>query len=172
MRLRKPHPCGGYDWQVTRLGADIGLRCLTCGRRVMLERADAREAHEGVRQPRQRQPSEGDAGACRETTRRNRRAATASCSSSGSSSWRTTRSGAYWFMRLASHGATNALAYSLLVLTVRQSDSAIATGFLLLTLIIPSAMLGAIAGVAVDRMPRGLIMFVCNVLRALSCVCC
>ncbi len=40
MRLRKRHPCGGYDWQVTRLGADIGLRCLTCGRRVMLERPD------------------------------------------------------------------------------------------------------------------------------------
>ena len=40
MRLRKRHPCGGYDWQVTRLGADIGLRCLTCGRRVLLERAE------------------------------------------------------------------------------------------------------------------------------------
>ena len=38
LRLRKRHPCGGYDWQVTRLGADIGLRCLTCGRRVLLER--------------------------------------------------------------------------------------------------------------------------------------
>ena len=40
MRLRKRHPCGGFDWQVTRLGADIGLRCLTCGRRVMLERPE------------------------------------------------------------------------------------------------------------------------------------
>ena len=39
LRLRKPHPCGGYDWQVTRLGADIGLRCITCNRRVLLERA-------------------------------------------------------------------------------------------------------------------------------------
>jgi len=39
VRLRKPHPCGGSDWEVTRLGADIGLRCLGCGRRVMLERA-------------------------------------------------------------------------------------------------------------------------------------
>jgi hypothetical protein len=39
VRLRKAHPCGGADWQVYRLGADIGLRCLTCGRRVMLERA-------------------------------------------------------------------------------------------------------------------------------------
>jgi hypothetical protein len=39
-RLRKPHPCGGYDWQVTRVGADIGLRCLTCDRRVMLARPE------------------------------------------------------------------------------------------------------------------------------------
>jgi hypothetical protein len=38
VRLRKPHPCGGLDWQVTRLGADIGLRCQTCGRRVLLDR--------------------------------------------------------------------------------------------------------------------------------------
>lgn len=39
-RLRKAHPCGGYDWQVTRVGADIGLRCLTCDRRVMLARPE------------------------------------------------------------------------------------------------------------------------------------
>lgn len=38
VRLRKPHPCGGYEWQVVRLGADIGLECLICGRRVLLER--------------------------------------------------------------------------------------------------------------------------------------
>lgn len=38
VRMRKPHPCGGYEWVVVRLGADIGLECLTCGRRVMLER--------------------------------------------------------------------------------------------------------------------------------------
>ena len=37
--LRKPHPCGGYVWEVTRIGADIGIRCVTCGRRVMLPRA-------------------------------------------------------------------------------------------------------------------------------------
>ena len=39
LRLRKPHPCGGDVWEVTRIGADIGIRCLTCGRRVMLPRA-------------------------------------------------------------------------------------------------------------------------------------
>jgi len=38
VRMQKPHPCGGYEWEVTRTGADIGLRCLTCGRRVMLPR--------------------------------------------------------------------------------------------------------------------------------------
>ena len=38
VRMRKAHPCGGYEWEVTRTGADIGLRCLTCDRRVMLPR--------------------------------------------------------------------------------------------------------------------------------------
>jgi hypothetical protein len=38
LTLRKPHPCGGHDWEVTRTGADIGLRCLTCQRRVLLPR--------------------------------------------------------------------------------------------------------------------------------------
>jgi len=39
LRLRKPHPCGGYEWQVVRLGADIGIRCLTCGRRILIPRS-------------------------------------------------------------------------------------------------------------------------------------
>jgi hypothetical protein len=38
LRLRKQHPCGSYDWKVTRLGADIGLRCQKCGRHILLER--------------------------------------------------------------------------------------------------------------------------------------
>lgn len=38
LRLRKAHPCGSYDWKVVRLGADIGLECLGCQRRVLLER--------------------------------------------------------------------------------------------------------------------------------------
>lgn len=38
VRLRKAHPCGGDRWQVTRIGSDIGLRCLTCGRVVLLAR--------------------------------------------------------------------------------------------------------------------------------------
>jgi hypothetical protein len=38
VRLRKPHPCGGYEWRIVRLGTDIGLVCTTCGRRVLLPR--------------------------------------------------------------------------------------------------------------------------------------
>jgi hypothetical protein len=38
VRLRRVHPCGGSTWLVDRLGADIGLRCQTCGRHVLLER--------------------------------------------------------------------------------------------------------------------------------------
>ena len=40
LRLRKPHPCGSTDWIVVRLGADIGLKCLGCGRRILLPRRD------------------------------------------------------------------------------------------------------------------------------------
>ena len=39
VRLKKKHPCGGYEWQVVRLGADIGIKCLKCQRRVLLERS-------------------------------------------------------------------------------------------------------------------------------------
>ena len=42
IRMRKPHPCGGYEWRVVRLGADIGLVCMTCGRRIMLDRRSLR----------------------------------------------------------------------------------------------------------------------------------
>jgi hypothetical protein len=44
VRLRKQHPCGGSDWEVTRLGADIGLRCLTCKRYVLIERGAAQRS--------------------------------------------------------------------------------------------------------------------------------
>jgi hypothetical protein len=39
VRLRRRHPCGSDAWRIDRLGADIGLRCVGCGRRVLLDRA-------------------------------------------------------------------------------------------------------------------------------------
>jgi hypothetical protein len=39
VRMRKPHPCGSDRWEVVRLGADIGIRCEKCARRVLLPRS-------------------------------------------------------------------------------------------------------------------------------------
>jgi hypothetical protein len=38
VRLKKKHPCGSDQWQVVRVGADIGIRCQKCHRRVLLAR--------------------------------------------------------------------------------------------------------------------------------------
>jgi hypothetical protein len=40
VELRKKHPCGSHGWTVTRTGADVGLQCAGCGRRVMLDREE------------------------------------------------------------------------------------------------------------------------------------
>lgn len=38
VELRKAHPCGGLTWRVLRVGADIGIECLTCHRYVLVPR--------------------------------------------------------------------------------------------------------------------------------------
>jgi hypothetical protein len=39
LTLKKSHACGANAWRVTRLGADIGLKCEGCGRSVLLPRS-------------------------------------------------------------------------------------------------------------------------------------
>ena len=39
VRLRKPHPCGSYEWRIVRLGMDIGIKCLGCNHRVLIPRS-------------------------------------------------------------------------------------------------------------------------------------
>ena len=38
--MKKPHPCGINEWEITRIGADIKIKCLGCGRSIMLPRID------------------------------------------------------------------------------------------------------------------------------------
>lgn len=38
--MKKPHACGGNDWRIIRVGADVKIRCNQCGRIVMLDRAE------------------------------------------------------------------------------------------------------------------------------------
>ena len=47
VRLKKKHPCGANEWLVVRVGADIGLKCVACGKRVLLPRSTLRRRFKG-----------------------------------------------------------------------------------------------------------------------------
>jgi hypothetical protein len=38
--MKKPHPCGTNEWEITRVGADIKIKCLKCGHTIMLPRTE------------------------------------------------------------------------------------------------------------------------------------
>jgi hypothetical protein len=38
VQMKKTHPCGSSEWEIIRLGADIKIKCMGCGRIVMLPR--------------------------------------------------------------------------------------------------------------------------------------
>jgi hypothetical protein len=40
VQMRKAHPCGSDRWEIIRTGADIKIKCLGCGRIVMLDRPE------------------------------------------------------------------------------------------------------------------------------------
>ncbi|HCF49634.1 MAG TPA: DUF951 domain-containing protein [Syntrophomonas sp.] len=40
VRMKKKHPCGSFNWEVTRMGADIKIKCVGCGRLVMIPRME------------------------------------------------------------------------------------------------------------------------------------
>ena len=40
VEMKKQHPCGAKSWEITRLGADIKIKCLNCGRTVLIPRID------------------------------------------------------------------------------------------------------------------------------------
>ncbi len=73
----------------------------------------------------------------------------------------------FWLARLLSQAGQNALFYTLLILVVDQTGSSIHTSLLVLSFILPSATLGTVSGVVTDRLPRGLLISVGHLLRAL-----
>lgn len=38
--MKKAHPCGFNEWEITRVGADIKIKCVNCGRSIMLPRIE------------------------------------------------------------------------------------------------------------------------------------
>lgn len=51
VRMKKPHPCGSDQWEITRTGIDFGLKCLGCGHRVLLARPKFVKAVKAVVRP-------------------------------------------------------------------------------------------------------------------------
>ncbi len=43
VKMKKAHPCGGFEWEVVRIGADVKLRCKTCGKYVNLTRDELKK---------------------------------------------------------------------------------------------------------------------------------
>lgn len=38
IKLKKKHPCGSYEWEILRVGADFRLKCVGCGHQIMISR--------------------------------------------------------------------------------------------------------------------------------------
>ncbi len=38
--MKKNHPCGTNEWEITRVGADIKIKCINCGRSIMMPRIE------------------------------------------------------------------------------------------------------------------------------------
>ena len=38
VKLKKKHPCGSFEWEVLRVGADFRLKCMGCGHQIMIAR--------------------------------------------------------------------------------------------------------------------------------------
>lgn len=48
--LKKQHPCGSKEWEVLRVGADFRLKCLGCGRQIMIARKDLEKRIKEIKQ--------------------------------------------------------------------------------------------------------------------------
>jgi hypothetical protein len=62
VRLKKPHPCGTNEWEVARLGMDIGLECRGCGRKVRLMRSEFDRRFRGFITRGGNEPADGTGG--------------------------------------------------------------------------------------------------------------
>lgn len=38
IKMKKQHPCGSFEWEVLRIGADFRLKCVGCGHQIMIAR--------------------------------------------------------------------------------------------------------------------------------------
>ncbi len=51
LKLKKKHPCGSYEWEVMRTGADFRLKCTGCGHQIMIARKQAEKNVKNIKKP-------------------------------------------------------------------------------------------------------------------------
>ena len=184
LRLRRSHPCGGDSWLVDRLGADIGLRCQTCGRHVLLERAtlerrfvefvqrgDAALNAAVARAPgagRGRGPMTGsgepiDAGAVGATPPKDNESEGALAVFRNASFLR------LWLSQAATQIGGNMVLFGLTVI-VSSTQPNTAVSLLILSFLVPAVLFSAVAGVYVDRVDRRLVLIATNILRGFAMI--
>ena len=49
VKLKKQHPCGSYEWEVLRIGADFRLKCLGCEHQIMIPRKTVEKSVKEIR---------------------------------------------------------------------------------------------------------------------------
>jgi MFS family permease len=75
-----------------------------------------------------------------------------------------------WLAKLLSHIPVNAIVYAMLIMVVRETGRSFFSSLFVVAYIAPTALLGTVSGVLVDRMPKGLVLAVANAARAALCV--
>ncbi|MDO5390953.1 MAG: DUF951 domain-containing protein [Eubacteriales bacterium] len=48
VKLKKKHPCGSYEWEILRVGADFRLKCEGCGHQIMIPRKQVEKGTRGL----------------------------------------------------------------------------------------------------------------------------
>lgn len=49
IKMKKPHPCGSFEWEILRVGADFRLKCVGCGHQVMISRKIVEKSTKEIR---------------------------------------------------------------------------------------------------------------------------
>src|SRR5712671_3322382 len=75
-----------------------------------------------------------------------------------------------WLARLLSHTPTNAIVYAMLILVVQATGKSFFSSLFVVAYIAPTALLGTVSGVLVDRLPKGLVLAATNGVRGGLCL--
>lgn len=51
VKLKKKHPCGSFEWEVLRIGADFRLKCVGCSHQIMIARRSVEKNVREIKKP-------------------------------------------------------------------------------------------------------------------------